>query len=351
MIDGDVAAERITGRVVVVGPTAPRLQTSFPTPLSERTSGTEIQAASIATVLAGFPLSTPSPAVQLVTIILVCLAPLSTTRVSAGRGGLLLVVAPLTGLAAAAAAVVAVNYAFESLASRRVREVFGRYVPPEVVDDLVDNRTAADDDLLRATNRDVTVLFSDLRGFTTFSEAREARDVVVVVLNAYLGAMADVIHDEGGTVMSYLGDGIIAVFGASEDGSDHADQALAAAVKMLEQMETFNAQFATELDGHQFRMGIGLNSGIVTAGNLGTIRRLAYTVIGDTVNTASRIEALTKESPFDLLFSDSTRRQLADTPGGLVEHATRPVRGRSEPIRLWSLRHTATPSPPFAQPN
>lgn len=372
VIDGEVAAERIAGRIVVIGPTAAQLQTSFPTPLAERTSGTEIHAAAIATVLAGFPLSTPSPAVQLAIIMLVCLAPLSTARVSAGTGGLLLVgiavaylvaaqlafqagvlvpvVAPLMGLAAAAVAVVAVNFAFEALARRRVREVFGRYVPPEVVDDLVDNRTAADDDLLRATNRDVTVLFSDLRGFTTFSEERETRDVMVV-LNAYLGAMADVIHDEGGMVMSYLGDGIIAVFGASEPRSDHADQALDAAVKMLDRMERFNTGFATELDGQRFRMGIGLNSGIVTAGNLGTVRRLAYTVIGDTVNTASRIEALTKDAPFDLLFSDTTRRQLSDTPDGLVEHATLPVRGRSEPIRLWSLRHAAASRPPSVQPN
>lgn len=366
VIDGQVPADRIAGKIVVIGPTAEQLQAGFRTPLAERTSGAEIQAASIATVLADFPLSTPSPTVQLAIIMLVCLAPLITTRVGARTGGFLLVaiaagylvvaqlafqaglvvpvVSPLAGLVAAAVVVVAVNYAFEHLARHRVREVFGQYVPEEVVDQLIDSPTAADDDLQRATNRDVTVLFSDLRGFTTFSERREAGDVMVV-LNAYLGTMADAIHDGGGTVMGYLGDGIIAVFGASDSGSNHADQALSASVEMLNRMQEFNTEHARELDDQRFRMGIGLNSGIVTAGNLGTPRRLAYTVIGDTVNTASRIESLTKDSPFDLLFADTTRQQLTHAPDDLVEHATLHVRGRSEAIRLWSLQRAAASSP------
>jgi adenylate cyclase len=376
LVNGRVPAGDLAGRVVVVGPTAPSLQDLVPTALAERTSGAEVHAAAIATLLDDLPLRTPGPAGQLALILLACMAPLAAARFAPSRGvlvvvaaallwlvvaqvafgaGLVLpVVAPLTGLVGAAAAAVGVNYAFETRARRRVREVFGRFVPPEVVRDIVDADAAGDGDLLRAATREVTVLFADLRGFTTYAEARPA-DEVLRVLNAYLGAVTDVLVDEGGAVVDYLGDGVMAVFGAPTPQEDHADRALAAAVRVLEVTAAFDVSAAagTAPAGvgappMRFRVGVGCNSGTVTAGNLGTIRRLKYTVVGDTVNTASRVESLTKDAPFDLLLTDATRTRLRVPPDDLVEHATMPVRGRSAPVRLWSLARAASVPAPVA---
>ena len=360
VLEGDVDPAAVDGRIVVVGATSPGLGDVLATPLAERTSRAEVHAAAIGTLLADLPVQTPSRPVRLLLTLLACLAPLGALRLDAARGvvlvvglalawlvaaqvafgvGLLLpVVAPITGLVGAVLAALGVNYAFEARARRRVREVFGRYVPPSVVREVVEADT--DGDLLRATTREVTVLFSDLRGFTTFSESRPPEQVVRV-LNDYLGEVTDVLVAHGATV-DYLGDGVMAVFGAPVPQEDHADRALAAAVGVLERTRRFDAERAESLDGAHFRVGIGLNSGTVTAGNLGTVQRLKYTVIGDAVNTAARIEGMTKDAPYDLLLADTTRVLLREVPDDLVEHATLPVRGRSEPVRLWSLGRAAS---------
>lgn len=355
VLNGGVPAEQIAGTVAIIGPTARELEIPVETSLSDTSSRVELHAAALETVRDGIPLRTPPTLVRLLLTLLACLAPLLAARLNAVRGlvlvfGLALgwlvvaqvafnvgwilpVVAPIAGLAGAAAAAVGVNYAFEMRARRQVREVFGRFVPHEVVRDILESDP--DGDLLRATNREVTVLFSDLRGFTTFSEKR-APGEVVSILNDYLADVTDVLVDAN-AVIDYLGDGVMAVFGAPDVRTDHADRALKAAVGILDATERFDREMATRLDGAHFRVGVGLNSGVVTAGNLGTVRRLKYTVIGDAVNTAARIEGMTKDAPYDLLIADSTRVLLSDEPDDLVEHATLPIRGRAEPVRLWSL--------------
>jgi adenylate cyclase len=231
-----------------------------------------------------------------------------------------------------------VNYVFEVRARHRVREVFGRFVPPAVVRDIIEADPTGD--LLRATNREVTILFSDLRGFTTFSEQRDPQEVIGI-LNEYLAAVTDVLVDAD-AVIDYLGDGVMAVFGVPTEHADHGDRAVAAGLGVLDATIRFDREMADRLDGAHSRVGIGINTGMVTAGNLGTVRRLKYTVIGDAVNTAARIEGMTKDAPYDLLIADATRVRLSAEPGDLVEHATLPVRGRTEAVRLWSLRRAAS---------
>ena len=138
----------------------------------------------------------------------------------------------------------------------------------------------------------------------------------------------------------------MAVFGAPTEHADHADRALEAALGVLEATRRFDVEQSERLGDAHFRVGIGINTGKVTAGNLGTIRRLKYTVIGDAVNTAARIEGMTKDAPYDLLMADSTRAALSSPPDDLVEHATLPIRGRSEAVTLWSLRRTASDAAP-----
>jgi len=218
---------------------------------------------------------------------------------------------------------------------RRVRDLFARFVPEAVVEEVLEH---ADEDLrLGGERRTATVMFCDLRDFTTFAEARPP-ELVIDVLNRYLSAMSDVILGHGGTLIGFLGDGIIAVFGAPIEQGDHADRALNATREMVgEALDGFNGWLQEEDIGEGFRMGVGLNSGVIMAGNVGSERRLEYTVIGDTTNTAARLEAMTKDMPHMVLMSDSTRAMLTRSAPDLVEVDTREVRGRRVPVLLWTI--------------
>jgi adenylate cyclase len=182
------------------------------------------------------------------------------------------------------------------------------------------------------------VLFSDVRGFTTFSESREP-EVVIEILNRYLTSMTDVILAHGGTLVTFMGDGIMAVFGAPIAVDDHADRALAAAREMAgPTLDGFNDWLRTEELGEGFQIGIGLNSGVVMAGNVGSEQRLEYTVIGDTANTASRLEGLTKGTPHTIFVSESTRMFLNGDRDGLEHVDALDVRGRQAKVVIWTVR-------------
>jgi len=181
----------------------------------------------------------------------------------------------------------------------------------------------------------VTVLFSDIRGFTTFSETRPPEEVLEI-LNRYHEEMTEAVMGHGGTLISFIGDGIMAVFGTPIEQRDHADRALAAALEMLsDRLPRFNQWMRERELGDGFQIGIGLNSGPVMAGNVGSRRRLDYTAIGDTVNTSARLEGMTKGTPHSLFLADATRELLT----GRVELAfvdSMPVRGRAEEIKVWA---------------
>lgn len=220
---------------------------------------------------------------------------------------------------------------------RRVRDLFARFVPEAVVDEVLEH--AGEDLRLGGQRRTATVMFCDLRDFTSFAEARPP-ELVVDVLNRYLSAMSDVILRHGGTLIGFQGDGILAAFGTPIEQPDHADRALSATREMVGQaLDGFNAWLQEESIGGSFRIGVGLNSGVIMAGNVGSERRLEYTVIGDTTNTASRLEAMTKDTPHMLLMSDSTRAMLTRAVPDLVEVDTREVRGRRFPVVLWSIEN------------
>ena len=160
------------------------------------------------------------------------------------------------------------------------------------------------------------------------------------MLNSYLAEMSDAILDHGGTLVAYMGDGIMAVFGAPVQQDDHADRALAASREMLgaAASSASTSSCARRASREGFRMGIGLNSGPVMSGNVGSERRLEYTAIGDTTNTAARLEGMTKGTPHQLFLADSTRAFLSDPPDDLIEVGEFEVRGREAKIKLWSVR-------------
>ena len=223
----------------------------------------------------------------------------------------------------------------------RVRDVFARFLPETVVDEVM--RDTNGEPRLGGVRLVGTVLFSDLRGFTTFAE-RTAPEVVVDVLNRYFSEMSDAVLDNGGTLLGFLGDGILAVFGAPIASDDHADRALTAARQMLyERLPQFNAWARSTLGSEaEFRMGVGMCSGPFMSGNVGSSRRLEYTAIGDPVNTAARLQEMTKELARPLLFSGATRSLLLTDPSDLQYLDEIEVRGRQAPVGLWTLADTST---------
>jgi len=221
-----------------------------------------------------------------------------------------------------------------------VRDLFGRYVAPDVIEQVVEG--AGENLRLGAVERDCTVLFSDLRGFTSFSETQPAANVIEVI-NTYLSEMTEAIQDEGGTLICYMGDGIMAVFGAPVTQDDHADRALRAAHEMITtRLTRFNDWINSHGHEHRFKMGVGLNSGTVMAGNIGAENRVEYTALGDTTNTAARLEGMTKGSGWELFLAQSTRERLKDEYPNLKEVGELEVRGRVNKVPVWTL---AEPEP------
>ena len=226
---------------------------------------------------------------------------------------------------------------------QRVHDVFSRFVPETVVNEVLAESGGSS---LGAREVTGTVMFTDIRGFTTFSEGHAAPEVIDV-LNRYLAEMSDAILAQNGTLASFLGDGFMAVFGAPIEQADHADRALAAARDIVEtHLPRFNEELRAQ--GYpEFKSGIGLNSGPFMSGNVGSEQRLQYTAIGDTINTASRIEGLTKGSGFVLLLADSTREALQEQVEDVVYVDEFDIRGREGRVKLWSLESArAEPTSP-----
>jgi adenylate cyclase len=225
--------------------------------------------------------------------------------------------------------------ALHDLEHERVRDIFMRFLPEQMVDEVL-ARTDGDA-RIRPELLTGTVLFGDLRGFTTYAEGRPV-DEVIEAINTYLTLMTDAVLDHGGTIVDYMGDGIMAAFGAPVANDEHAELAIAAARAMAgEQLATFNAWLSATGVSEPLRMGIGINSGPVVSGSVGSPRRLDYAVIGDTTNTASRIEAMTKQLDHAVLFSAGTRDALREVPEDAVSLGAFEIRGRSGSIELWGL--------------
>jgi adenylate cyclase len=229
----------------------------------------------------------------------------------------------------------------------RVHDVFCRFLPDHVVDDVLER---TDDDLrLGGVSTVGTVMFTDLRGFTAFTEKRTP-ELVIDALNRYFDETSDAILEHGGTLVAYRGDGFLAAFGAPIEVEDHADRALATARDMFEvRLPRFNEWLRANGLGDGVRMGVGLNSGPFMSGNVGSLRRLEYTVHGDTVNTASRIEGLTKTLGHPILLSEWTRAALLRPPADLHPVGKVDVRGRQSAVVLWTVdASTATSQAPAA---
>jgi adenylate cyclase len=359
LVRGRVPAAAFAGKVVIVGPNDPLAEDIVDTPTSDSPMpGSELQADSTATVLSGFPLRSSAAIVNAALLVLLGLvSPLLALRrssllVLAGAvatlalfllgaqlaydsGRIVHVAEPLLGLAIGTAGALIAHYALVTRERRHLRSLFSRFVPAQVVNEVIER---VDDDLrLGGVRRDGTVMFCDLRGFTTFSEELEP-ELVVEVVNRYLSEMSEAILASGGTLVSFMGDGIMALFGAPIEQPDHAERAVSAAREMVgERLERFNRWLTERGIEHQFRMGIGLNSGAVMSGNVGSRDRLEYTALGDTTNTAARLEGMTKGTEHQVYVADSTYERLREPPDEMELVGELPVRGRQRTLRVWAL--------------
>ena len=224
----------------------------------------------------------------------------------------------------------------DSLAEKEfMRDTFGKIVDPEVRDYLMSGAGKASlGEALGGETREVTVLFCDIRSFTSMSEKMAAAEVVSL-LNRYFTALGQCITAHHGIINKYIGDAIMAIFGAPVASQNSAEDAFAAALDMRKALEKVNKEFAE--DGlPQLRFGIGIHTGPVFAGTIGAENRMEYTVIGDTVNTASRLESLCKTYTTDLLLSEAAVEKLGNG-GKLTFVADAQIRGKTEPMKIYTL--------------
>lgn len=346
-------ADEFKDRIVVVGGTATGLYDIRITPVSTAHPGVEILASAMDNLKNGGWLRPPPAWAATVLAVLLVFALLGAWLRQLGTfviGGALAVVsagvlgASWMALGAGWSVPVTTPLLFawlfyvgaalrDILDERRSREAavreFGRFVNPHVVRELI-----AQGGLSRqGESRDVTLLFSDIRGFTTLSEKRSPQEVVDL-LNRYFSKQVAVIFRHEGTLDKFIGDAIMAVWGAPIDDPEHALHAVAAALDMADTLEEFRRELGES--GAGFDVGIGLHSGPAVVGLIGSEARREYTAIGDTVNLASRIEGLTK-GVARILVSEDVRRRCGDA-FDFVDRGAHAVKGRAQEVRLYEPR-------------
>jgi adenylate cyclase len=341
-----------TGKIVVIGTAAPGLQDLRLTPLGSTYPGVQILATAIDNLDRGDWLrEVPRSSMAPLALALIAMVALALARsVSANRIGSVLLAITVVAVAVSALALAngvfvplfgplafgwtfylvgnALAYFDERNQRLRTSGMFKRFLDPRVVTTLIERGEI--DHRGSAESRDVTVLFSDIRGFTALSETSRAEDVVAL-LNGYFSQQVEVIFRHGGTLDKFIGDAIMAFWGAPVATANHAQLAVAAAIDMSAALENLRGQLGALGEG--LEIGIGLHSGRAVVGFIGSNDRLDYTVIGDTVNLASRIEGLTKGIS-RVLVSEATRDAAGDT-FAWRDCGLHKVKGREAPVRLF----------------
>jgi adenylate cyclase len=347
----------VAGKIAIVGFTATGLADEIPTPFARRAAGVELHATVIDDILRGRMLWQPAwvPLVEAGVIVLLGLLlglALTPVRGLAGtaiaavvaagylwvtqhlfvtRGLLLGAIYPLTGILFIYLGAVVFEAMTEGREKRKIRHAFRHYLNPEVTE-LV----ASDPKHLKlgGERREVTIFFSDIRGFTSVSEGL-APEALAELLNEYLGAMTDVIFKHEGLLDKYIGDAVMAFWGAPVHAPDHAARCVRAALDMQTALAHLHERWRVE-GLPLLEIGMGIHTGDAVVGNFGSAQRFNYTVMGDAVNLASRLEGQTKTYATRMLVSESTRTQLGD------EFVCREVdwlrvKGRKQPVAVYEV--------------
>jgi len=254
------------------------------------------------------------------------------TAVLALRAGMWLnTIEPLSAIAIALFAGTAYRYFVEDYQKRVVKKLFGRYVSKDVFEQLMAHPDRAE---LGGKRREMSVLFSDIRGFTTVTEKGDA-EALVAQLNEYFTRMVEIVFRHKGTVDKFVGDMVMALFGAPVDDPDHAEHAVAAAIDMIRELAELNSKWS-DRGMPQLDIGIGINSGDMIAGNIGSLSIMSYTVIGDNVNLGARLESLNKDYGSRIIISDASRTRLTGhfDIRPLVDVV---VKGKTRPVAIFEV--------------
>ncbi|MFZ4536785.1 CHASE2 domain-containing protein [Propionivibrio sp.] len=350
---GRLSQDQLKGKIVLLGTTAPGLMDLRATPVGSTYPGVEIHANLVAGMLDAAIKQKPSYVLGadllqlllctfLLAFLLPLLSPLRATLLASGT--LLAVVAlnfflwtsglvmPLASVVLAILALYALNmswgYFVESRRKRQFTELFGQYVPPELVDEMARDPERYS---MEGKNEELTVFFSDVRGFTTISEGLDPKELTQL-MNQYLGAMTQVVQKNRGTLDKYIGDAIMAFWGAPVANADHARQSVLTALEMQTELRKLDEPFKAN-GWPALRIGVGINSGMMTVGDMGSKVRKSYTVMGDAVNLASRLEGITKQYGVGIIVSETTKARVKDLIYRELDRVR--VKGKDEPVGIF----------------
>lgn len=354
VLNQNIDLQQLKDKIVLLGTTAQGLLDLRTTPVATVYPGVEIHANLLAGILDNNLLDNPAYVVGmelvilaitgLILVILIPLLPplwatLSTVLLAAGVVWLnlalwqhLFLVLPLAATLIMILTLflfsMSYGYFFESSSKRLLAYRFGQYVPPELVDEMSRDPNSFN---MKSENREMTVLFSDVRGFTTISESLNPQELSEL-MNEFLTPMTRIIHEQRGTIDKYMGDAIMAFWGAPLADEKHARHALDAGMKMIQTLEHMQPRFKAR-GWPEIKVGVGLNSGPMNVGNMGSEFRMAYTVMGDAVNLGSRLEGLTKQYGVQVIASETT---VAAVPEYVFRELDRVrVKGKDLPVAIY----------------
>jgi len=365
VLAGKAAPQTFAGKLVLIGTSATGLFDVKSTPVEPVMPGVELHAQALENILSKTSLKRPGYAIGaelclavLVSLAFIILVPILGAitvamlgaAITAGvsglawymftqQGVLLDVVYPLVAGLAVFATMVFVNYIREEAQRRQIRSAFSQYISPDLVEQLAQE---PDRLVLGGETRELTILFSDVRGFTSISESYKSNpQALTSLLNRLLTPLSHAVLESGGTIDKYMGDAIMAFWNAPLDNRSHAVNACAAALRMMENLDRVNAERKVECEqaGDPYvplRIGVGINTGDCVVGNMGSDMRFDYSVLGDAVNLASRLEGQSENFGVPIILGSSTADLVHDRFAVLELDLLR-VKGKTEPERVYSL--------------
>jgi adenylate cyclase len=355
VLNQKLAPASLKDKIVLIGTTAPGLLDLRVTPVGETYPGVEVHANVISGLLEGRVTVKPDYALGFEVVILIlagvllalALPVLSATRAVAlslavlagliglnfwlylGAGLVLPLASSLVMTLTAFALNMSYGYLVESKSKRQIANLFGTYVPPELVDEMVKD---PDSYSMKATSKELTVMFCDMRGFTKLSETMEPTQLQEL-LNTVFSQLTDVIRTNRGTIDKYMGDCVMAFWGAPVDTPDHASLAVKTALDMMATVQKINGEHRAK-GIPEIGIGIGLNTGMMCVGDMGSSVRKSYTVIGDAVNLGSRLEGLSKTYGVEIVVSETTRKQAADYLWQELDKVR--VKGKEQAVAIYA---------------
>lgn len=350
---------RLRGKIVLIGYTAQGLLDLRPTPLASNSAGIEIHANAVenlinsdynrianrwlmllvivatATIIGGVVHAIPQQVASAAIAVAAVLLWIGGGYLTLANRVIIPTVAGAASIALTYVVITVIKLTFEQRQTAMLRTTFGRYVSPQILQHILAHPEKVQ---LGGERRDLTILFSDIRGFTTISEASEPEQVVEM-LNEYLTRMVEILLTHGGTLDKFIGDAVMGFWNAPAVDPDHPRHAVACALEMIEETARLRARWEQE-GKPALRIGIGVNTGDAVVGNIGAEKVFGYTVIGDAVNLASRLEGKNKDYGTEIIVSEFTKARIGDA-FELVYLDDVKVKGKEKAVRIYEVKGRA----------